>query len=444
MNWLQGTKSLSVKTSLTLAFGLIIYTGLSIALVLYFVLIPMSDRAADDMAAFISMASESWVELNKEQQAEYQAHLREDHQLFITSAPVQVVAIKKNYPFIPRLEKALLRHTGQHVLVKQHLEGRCCFWVNILQNEQVVRVGFFHERIGPQPPMALVGILVSACLLILITTILLVRRITSPVRKLSVAVHQFGMGDFTIRIPETGPRELASLAHSFNRMAEELAQLMTNRAILFGGISHDLRTPITRMQLALELLEEGNNSHLIVGLRNDLNEMENLIRQALELVKGLDKNQPVETDLRQFIAIIAADYQRQKHIINWQVSEYSACKIEVDTLRRVLLNLLDNAFRYGGDKPVNLSCTRKNGNLIFRITDQGSGIPKEQLEAVFQPFFRLDSSRSKKTGGSGLGLAIVRQLCDIHGWKIRLFPGKGKGLEACLIIPVVNAIDSKV
>jgi len=134
-------------------------------------------------------------------------------------------------------------------------------------------------------------------------------------------------------------------------MAQELAQLMSNRAILFGGISHDLRTPITRMQIALELLEDNNNSSLIAGLRNDLKEMERLIQQALELVKGLDKSKPVETDLEQLIATIVADYQRQQQTINWQVSQCGICKIEVDTLRRVLTNLLDNAFRYGGDEP---------------------------------------------------------------------------------------------
>ena len=437
MNGFQGPKSLTFKTSLTLACGLLIYTGFSIALVLYFVLIPMSNRAADDMAAFISMVSESWSFLNEQEQAQFQTHLREDHQLFITSDPVSVTAIKKYYPFIPRLEKALFLHTGQQIVIKQHLDERCCFWVNVLQKGQVVSVGFFHERIGPQPPMALVGILASGSLLILVTTILLVRRITSPVRKLSKAANQFGMGDFSTRIPETGPKELASLAHSFNRMAQELTQLMSNRTILFAGISHDLRTPITRMQIALELLEDNNNSRLIAGLRNDLKEMERLIQQALELVKGLDKNHPVETDLDQLIAAIVADYQRQRQTIHWQLSQCGVCKIEVDTLRRVLVNLLDNAFRYGGGEPVELSCIRKDTNLIIRIMDQGPGIPKEQLEAVFQPFFRLDSSRSKKTGGSGLGLAIVRQLCDVHGWKIRLLPGKGKGLEACLIIPII-------
>ena len=431
-------KSLFVNTSLTLAFGLFIFTGFSIALTLYFVLVPIANRAADDMAAFISMASESWSYLSEEERVEFQTHLREHHQLFITYDPVPVTTIKRYYPFIPRLEEALFRHTGQHVVIKQRQEEKCCFWVDILQGDQVVKVGFFHERFGPRPPMALIGILSTGCLLILVTTILLVHRITKPIRKLSIAANQFGMGDFSTHIPETGPEELASLAHSFNRMAQELSQLMANRTILFGGISHDLRTPITRMQIALELLEEDKNSSLIAGLKNDLTEMERLIQQALELVKGLDKHHPVETNPDELIRGVVANYQRQQQTIHWQASECGICKIEADALRRVLANLLDNAFQYGGTEPVDLTCIKNNKNLVIRIIDRGPGIPKEEFEAVFQPFYRLENSRSKKTGGSGLGLAIVRQLCDIHGWNIQLFPGKGKGLKACLTIPLVN------
>lgn len=192
------------------------------------------------------------------------------------------------------------------------------------------------------------------------------------------------------------------------------------------------------MQIALELLEEDGNSPLMAGLKNDLTEMELLIQQALELVKGLDKHPPIETDLDQLLDKIVENYQRQQHVILREKYICGIHKIEADVLRRVLTNLLDNSFRYGNNKPVKLSCLKVNKNLIIRINDEGPGIPKDKIEAVFQPFYRLDHSRSKKTGGSGLGLAIVRQLCDVHGWKIQLFPGKWKGMEACLIIPLSN------
>jgi signal transduction histidine kinase len=106
-------------------------------------------------------------------------------------------------------------------------------------------------------------------------------------------------------------------------------------------------------------------------------------------------------------------------------------------LHRVLSNLLDNALRFTGKEPVVLSCLYKDEKLIIRILDSGPGIPEEELEAVFQPFFRLDLSRNKKTGGSGLGLAIVQQLCDTHAWKIQLIPRKHEGLEVRLEIPCI-------
>jgi two-component system osmolarity sensor histidine kinase EnvZ len=218
-------------------------------------------------------------------------------------------------------------------------------------------------------------------------------------------------------------------------MIQEITQLMSNRSILFGGISHDLRTPITRMQIALELLESFENAELIADMRNDLNEMELLIQNALEFVKGMYKHRAFEVKINKVLNKLASDYARQKHTINWQ-SNCPPCKVEINALRRVLCNLLDNAFRYSNNKPVDLNCTQEKNTLLIHIIDQGIGIPEDKLNAVFQPFYRLDNSRNKNTGGSGLGLTIVQQLCDIHDWRIELLPGKNKGLDVKLKIPI--------
>jgi two-component system osmolarity sensor histidine kinase EnvZ len=283
----------------------------------------------------------------------------------------------------------------------------------------------------------MLGIIIAGWLLILITTILLVRRITHPITTLSKAVSLVGSGQLTTKIPEAGTKELVILARNFNKMTQEITQLISNRNILFGGISHDLRTPITRMQIALELIEDTENSALIKGMRNDLEEMENLIKQALELVKGMSKQHAIKVEINEFMLDAIANYQRQSCIIEWEKSNCGSCKLEVNALRRVLCNLLDNAFRYSGQKPVQLSCSKSKNKLIIRVMDQGPGIPADQLDAVFQPFYRLDISRNKKTGGSGLGLAIVQQLCDIHHWKVQLLLRKQGCIEARLEIPIV-------
>ena len=434
MNLFRAPHSIYLNTSLTLAFGLFGFTLISSLLVFHFILSPMAYRAADDLGGLMHIISKSWAALPADKKKEFQSHLREQHDLFITDEKLSVSEISITYPFIPRLESALLHHTGQQIKIKQDTTHKNCFWVIIPLTKQQVKIGFFHDRLGPHPAKAIMGIIIAACLLIFITTILLVRRITRPITTLSNAVSKLGSGNLNTRIEEKGSKELVILAHNFNKMASEINQLISNRNILFGGISHDLRTPITRMQIALELIEDTKNKTLISSMRNDLLEMEGLIKQALELIKGMDKHHAISIEIDAFVTDLVSDYRRQNKIINWTNNQCGECKIEVNALRRVLSNLLDNAFRYSEEKSVNLSCSKDNGQLLIKLVDQGPGIPFHELKNVFQPFYRLDSSRNKKTGGSGLGLAIVQQLCEIHNWEIRLIPHKNSGLEAQLKI----------
>lgn len=394
----------------------------------------MANRVATDMGGLIHIVSQSWFSLPAEKKQDFRTHLREQHQLMITNEKVPVTQIKVTYPFIPKLEKALQHHTGKIIKVKQDIVDKRCLWITIPQKDKTVSIGFFHERIGPRPSIVIIGILVVGSLLILITTIFLVRRITQPIKTLSNAVNLLGSGDLSTRIPEKGAEEIIVLAHNFNSMAQEITQLLTNRSILFGGISHDLRTPITRMQIILELLQDDNNSELISRMRNNLEEMENLIQQSLELVKGLDKYHAIDVEITTVINDIVLDYQSQQQVIHYKRVNCGICNIEINAFRRVLCNLLDNAIRYSDNKAIEIFCVRKNEKLVIRILDQGTGIPSDKLEVVFQPFYRLDNSRNKETGGSGLGLAIVKQLCDIYGWKVQLIPRLKCGLEVRLEI----------
>jgi two-component system osmolarity sensor histidine kinase EnvZ len=297
MKFFRRPKSLFINTSITLAANHTLCIIFTISIALYFIIFPMANRAADDMAGLINEVSQSWISMSEKERSAFQSHLREHHQLFITSTPVAVTEIKNYYPFITRLEKALRFHIGQKVVIKQDFERRPCFWITVLIGDQTVRVGFLHERFGPRPFIALIGIFAIGCFLAFVTSIYLVRRITRPIKELSRATNQYGIGNFSTRIPETGPEELASLARSFNLMAQELSQLLANRAILFAGISHDLKTPITRMRIALELLEEDCNKTLIASLQRDLEEMNQLILQSIALVKGLDRHNVVAVNI---------------------------------------------------------------------------------------------------------------------------------------------------
>jgi two-component system osmolarity sensor histidine kinase EnvZ len=236
-------------------------------------------------------------------------------------------------------------------------------------------------------------------------------------------------------LPESGPRELATLNRRFNRMASEIAGLLANRTILFAGISHDLRSPLTRMQLALEMLPDNTDPRLVERLRQDLEQMNQLISDSLDLAQGLGPGESEEVDLRDFVDNIVAGYQRSDAAIDWQPGNCCLCRVDTLALRRVLVNLLDNALRYGGGQPVKVGCRCDAAGGCISVLDRGPGIPDTEREAVFQPFYRLEASRSRSTGGSGLGLAIASQLCSAHGWSIALSAREGGGTEAHVRLP---------
>jgi two-component system osmolarity sensor histidine kinase EnvZ len=218
-------------------------------------------------------------------------------------------------------------------------------------------------------------------------------------------------------------------------MAAEISELLTNRTTLFAGISHDLRTPITRMQLALELLPAATAPELVDRLRQDLDEMNRLITDTLELARGLEPHAAELVDLRDFIDGVVTGLRQGEGAIEWLPAACCYCPVDTLALQRVLTNLLDNALRYSGNQPVELRCHCEAAAAVIQVLDRGPGIPESERDKVFQPFHRLESSRSRRTGGSGLGLAITRQLCNVHGWDIRLLPRRGGGTEAQLRIP---------
>ena len=211
-------------------------------------------------------------------------------------------------------------------------------------------------------------------------------------------------------LAETGPRELVSLARNFNTMASEISLLLANRTTLMAGISHDLRTPLTRMRLALALLPDDIDKQLVQRFENNLESMDELIRDALRFAKGAgEKSQ--EFELVPIVEDILGTFEREVEL-RVKVARGHRVILAPNAFSRILTNLVSNGFKHGGQVTVVVTATE----LV--VMDDGPGIPADRSE-IFQPFFRrLDGSRSATTGGSGLGLAIVDQLCQTHGWEI--------------------------
>lgn len=431
-------QSLQGRTAFTVAISLFALLTLSLGSAMYFIAIPMAKRSADDFAAIIVSSAHTMQSLPADLQREYRNQLLIDHGLIVAD---QLPALEEetfDVPYFAFFRNALAQRTGLDFRLVES-NGGPIVWVDVPVADRLVRMGFDRRRLGTSPLSALLLAIAAGTLLTWMVTVLEVRRVRSPLQRLSEAVRQVGRGDIPKTLPEDGPAEIASLAQAFNKMSRDLQALSENRTVVVAGISHDLRTPLTRMGIAVEMLDSGARPELVAAIRRDIEVMNELIAQFLDFSRGLEPGRAVEIDLSALIDDKASDLRRESvevHITGCS----SPCNYVADPLAlgRLLNNLLDNAARHSGGKPIDVELQCSDRAIVVRVCDRGPGIPADQLDAVFQPFFRLEAARSNKSGGSGLGLAIARQLALKHGWTVELLARDGGGTVARVELPVVT------
>ena len=422
------TRSLFVRTALTLALAFIVFQAAAFWVVTRTLIIPVAERSADDLAGLVVLSAQTWVELPPETRSAFERELARRHGLRLTTVDVGATADAPQFAFRSQIEAALSRRVGETIVLRG-VPGTAAAWLNIPVGGHDLRVGFFPDRYAVKPPLAAIAVVALGTFLSLLTALFLVRRITVPLARAAQAASQVGAGELPEPLPETGPAELAELARRFNIMAAEVRELLDNRTTLLAGISHDLRTPMTRLQLNLEMLRDAPEPARIDRAVADLADMNRLITGYLELARTTQAETKVRFDLAELLEEVAADAG-----LPWAGA--TPCEVEVARLavRRLVSNLIQNAQRYGGT-PIELALECSDTLVRVIVRDAGAGIPDDQMEKVFRPFYRLEASRSQATGGTGLGLAIVRQLAETNGWKVKLGNRAAGGLEAVLEIP---------
>jgi len=431
----RGRGSLAAQTARSLAVAFGVFIVIAVAAIVWFMMVPMARRSAEDLAALMVLSAQTWTELPPLTRSAFEDELVRQHNLWLQADMSTPLPVHAHYfPYIVFLEQALSRRSGSKIHIKITDWEENWFWAELPVGTRTLRIGFPQSRISVQPPLAGLVVLLAGIVLSLLTARLLARRITGPLAQLCAAAARVGQGEAPRLLPETGPQELAQLARSFNRMAREVRELLANRTTLLAGISHDLRSPLARMRVALEMLPADTDAKLSARLQTDLEEMNRLIGTFLELAHGLQREEAQDVNLQQLIERLAADIAAGGAPI--EVRDCS-CRVRAGAmaLRRVLSNLIENAVRYGEGKPVAVVCSEATDAISISVLDRGPGIAQDQLEAVFLPFHRLETSRSKATGGSGLGLAIARQLAHANGWRLSLHARAGGGLEARLELP---------
>jgi two-component system osmolarity sensor histidine kinase EnvZ len=429
-------RSLLQRTRLTLGIGLAVFLGFTALVVRLAVLEPVTQRAASELAALIELSAKVWGELPVGSRPDFEAELRGHHDLRVRApvAGLQRPLFRADY--LDHVERGVAERVGAAdvALFEDPVEPGW-YWVDVPVAGAVLQFGFHESRLEDWLHVALLLIGAAGGLFILVVALFVVQRMTAPLAEVETALQRLGRGQPLEPLPEKGPKEFAALAARINRAEREIAALLANRTTLLAGMSHDLRTPLTRMQLELELMDGKADAQLLDGLRKDVGEMEDLIARTMDLARGLERREPSSVGLGALLEQVRADYGRAGGEILVAVPAQCNLLVPPKAFRRVLGNLLDNAVRYGGGQRVDVLAECRPDKALVRVLDRGPGIPADQREAVLRPFHRLEASRSRGTGGSGLGLAIVRQICEAQGWSLTLGDAPTGGLEVRVEVP---------
>ena len=283
--------------------------------------------------------------------------------------------------------------------------------------------------LSPWLPIVLLGQL----LLMILCTWLAVRIAIRPLTRLAEAVETLDPNTHAVLLDEKGPTEVAHAAMAFNAMQARIAAYLKERMQLLAAISHDLQTPITRMKLRAELMDDCSEKD---KLWNDLGEMEHLVREGVAYARSVHgaTEESRRTDLDSFLDSLVFDYQDVGKDVQLSGKSSTVIDTRPHALRRVLVNLTDNALKFAGAAQL-LVESRPGGNLSVKVMDRGPGIAEEELAHVMEPFYRVENSRNRSTGGTGLGLAIAQQLALALGGSLTLSNRDGGGLCAELRLP---------
>ena len=300
--------------------------------------------------------------------------------------------------------------------------------IKIKSNKDVIEFLVPKEMVSASSVRLFVLWTTLPSILLIIIALIFLKNQTKPLVRLAKAAERFGKGDYVNNFRSSGSLEIRKASFEFDRMAKRINRHLNQRAEMLSGISHDLRTPLTRLKLQLAML---NQKDLSKEMSKDIDEMEKMLNDYLQFAKNQAQENTSKIDLTLLLNSIKNQFASEKLTI------YSKEKIELEVrpsaLKRSFVNIIQNGLTYGNNVIVNIQ--KGNNRALITIEDDGPGIPEDQYKNVFKPFFRLDKSRSLNQSGVGLGLAIVEDIINAHGGAIQLGKSKDGGLQVRVTLP---------
>ncbi len=300
--------------------------------------------------------------------------------------------------------------------------------IRIRSGNKNLQFFFPKERIATSSVRLFVLWITLPSIILILVAILFLKNQTRPITNLAKAAQRFGKGDYINEFRPSGAREIRNAAYEFDRMAKRINRHLNQRSEMLSGISHDLRTPLTRLKLQLAMV---NNKEISNNMSKDIDEMENMLNDYLQFAKTQAKENTEKINLKDIFQVIEHRIKNPNLKINndSEISFYG----RKNAIQRCFSNIINNGLVYG--EKVQVSVQKSSNRVIILFDDDGPGIPVEHYRNVFKPFFRLDKSRSLNQSGVGLGLAIVEDIVHSHGGNIQLSKSNLGGLQVKISLP---------
>ena len=337
----------------------------------------------------------------------------------------------------------LNRALGPHHPMHWQRDGEQRVWIRTRLDEHDYWMGFPTTGLVPSGGRLLLVGSLATFFLSLLGALLIQRHLQQPLRQLTQAAAAVARGETPPPIAASGPQEIAAVAASFDRMTESLARTEQERILMLAGVSHDLRTPLAKLRLCVEMLRNGADPTLIESMTRSIDTADAVIGQFVDFARvGSDENRQW-CDPAELATSIANEYAGKTDCrVTLDLQPAAPLLVRPVALRRAVANLTENACRYAGGEIV-LRLETKNGYLCFSILDHGPGVPESELSRIRQPFSCLSKARGQKPG-AGLGLAIVERIAALHGGRLQLANREGGGFVATLELPISDAREREV
>lgn len=346
-----------------------------------------------------------------------------------------------NNALMPDIEALVKAKLGADTRFSSEVNGVAGFWVSFKIDDDQYWLMLERERIRGLTGIQWLGWASVVSMLSLVGAALISSLINLPLKRLTEATRDFAQGKRPAPLPEKGPIEIIEANRSFNQMVDDLQQVESDRAVILAGISHDLRTPLARMQLEVEMANLSNEAR--EGIQSDIGQMDAIIGQFLDYAKPTEASSFINVDLSELLSDTAREAERLPDVrISTDIAPRAHVMGNGTDLKRVINNLIENARRYGKTPgtdlaQIDIKCSIKgmhtSKRVIVEVQDHGTGVPDDQIEQLLKPFTRLDAARGQ-ANGAGLGLAIVERVLQRHGAELTVRNRAGGGLQIQIVM----------